>query len=355
MAGQLDRRTVLTLGTGILGLPLVLRAYAFAATTGASGETSAPYSEPRDLYAALATQPHETIVIGGGIVEIVFADGAPGLDRNRTLDWIRTSAEAVTRYFGRYPVKKVGILVIAEDGAHIRGGTTYGFAGSVIRIHVGRSANAHVFAKDWIMVHEMTHLALPIVPQQSLWMLEGSATYVEPIARVQAGQLSAADAWRDSLNGMPKGQPMPGDRGLDNTPTWGRTYWGGALFCLLADIKIRQKTENRKGLQDAFRDINRVSGGNAAHWSMERLIAVGDGATGTQVLQDLYEAMKGTPVTVDLDALFETLGVNLVDGDVSFDDAAPLARIRTAILEPRQSSQRHTTSRSQTATTRSAS
>lgn len=195
------------------------------------------------------------------------------------------------------------------------------------------------------MVHEMTHLALPIVPQQSLWMLEGSATYVEPIARVQAGQLSAADAWRDSLNGMTKGQPMTGDRGLDNTPTWGRTYWGGALFCLLADIKIRQKTGNRKGLQDAFRAINRVSGGNATHWSMKQLNTVGDGATGTHELQDLYDAMKGTPVTVDLDALFETLGVSLAGGDVSFDDTAPLARIRTAILEPHQSSLRHLSGR----------
>ena len=327
------------MGAGVLGVPFALRACAFAAIADTSQELSAPYSEPRDLYAALARQSHSTLTIGGGVVEIVFADGAPGLDRNRVMGWIRASAEAVTEYFGRYPVNKVGILVIAEDGARIRGGTTYGFAGAAIRIHVGHEADARAFQKDWIMVHEMTHLALPIVPEESLWMLEGSATYVEPIARAQAGQLSAGDVWRDSLNGMPKGLPMAGDRGLDNTPTWGRTYWGGALFCLLADIKIRQATGNGMGLQEAFRAINRVSGGNAAHWSMARLNAIGDAATGTHVLQDLYDEMKASPIQVDLGALFVKLGVGFADGDVVFDDAAPLSHIRMAILEPRRSSQ----------------
>ena len=120
--GHPDRRTVLTLGAGVLGVPFVLRACAFAAIADTSQELSAPYSEPRDLYAALARQSHSTLTIGGGVVEIVFADGAPGLDRNRVMGWIRASAEAVTEYFGRYPVNKVGILVIAEDGARIRGG-----------------------------------------------------------------------------------------------------------------------------------------------------------------------------------------------------------------------------------------
>ena len=42
---------------------------------------------------------------------------------------------------------------------------------------------------------------------------------------------------------MPKGLPQAGDQGLDNTGTWGREYWGGAMFCLLADIEIRKATK----------------------------------------------------------------------------------------------------------------
>jgi hypothetical protein len=34
-------------------------------------------------------------------------------------------------------------------------------------------------------VHEMTHLALPDVEEQHLWLAEGIAVYVEPIARAK--------------------------------------------------------------------------------------------------------------------------------------------------------------------------
>jgi hypothetical protein len=240
----------------------------------------------------------------------------------------------VTTYFGRFPVARVGILVIANDGAAISSGATYGFDGSAIRIGVGRAADDGTFRDDWILVHEMTHLALPTVPRQSDWLLEGNATYVEPIARAQAGQLDPAVVWRWSLEGMPKGLPKAGDRGLDNTPTWGRTYWGGATFWLLADVRIREQTHGRLGVVDALRAINRSSGGNGARWSVEQVMAVGDKATGTHALAALYDEMKGTPVSTDLQDLFVKLGVREHGGKIEFDEHAPLAAIRRRMTAP---------------------
>jgi predicted metalloprotease with PDZ domain len=295
--------------------------------------TAAPadYANPDRMYAALAEQPHETMSVGGATIDVVFADGAPGLDRARTMRWVRGSAASVATYFGSFPVKHLGLLIIAGEGARVGGGTTYGYAGSAIRIRVGRDADEAAFRRDWVLVHEMTHLALPVVPRRSMWLLEGSATYIEPIARVQAGQLDAATIWRDMKRDMPQGLPADGDRGLDNTPTWGRTYWGGALFLLQADVAIRQQTDNRKGLQDALRAINRASGGNATRWSIDQITAVGDAATGTDVLRSFYARMKDSPAPVDLDDLFARLGVVERDGRIVFDDNAPLATIRRAI------------------------
>jgi hypothetical protein len=285
------------------------------------------------LYAALRDQPGIQLRIGGGDINVVFADGAPGLDRDRVLMWIRTSAEAVSTYFGRFPVAAVGILVIADGGGGIGSGTTYGYAGSAIRIAVGRETSEATFRDDWILVHEMTHLALPDVPQRSHWLLEGNATYVEPIARAQAGQLDDTQVWRWSLEGMPKGLPQSGDQGLDYTPTWGRTYWGGAMFWLMADVNIREQTKNRLGVQDALRAINRASGGNSAEWSVERILKVGDRATGTRVLSTLYDQMKATPTQTDLPMLFAQLGVLEQHGKIVYDDEAPLAAIRNRITE----------------------
>jgi hypothetical protein len=292
------------------------------------------YGDADAVYAALREQPHTRLSIGGGDIDIVFADGASGLDRERVTNWIRMSATAVTTYFGRFPVKRVGLLVIADDGDRIRAGTTYGFDGSAIRIPVGRLAADEAFRSDWILVHEMTHLALPVVPRRSEWLLEGNATYVEPIARAQAGQLDAAAVWRWTIEDMPKGLPKAGDQGLDNTPTWGRTYWGGAMFWLLADVRIQQETHGRLGAQDALRAINRQSGGNGAHWSVDQVMAAGDQATSTHVLATLYAAMKATPMQVDLKELFAKLGIGESDGKVVFDDRAPLAAVRRRITAP---------------------
>lgn len=292
------------------------------------------YADPDEISAAFRNQPSTPIMLGGGSIDVVFADGAPGLDRGPVMNWIRDSAQAVATYFGHFPVDHAGILVIARDGAGIGSGATYGFDGSAIRVGVGRAAGVTVFKDDWVLVHEMTHLALPTVPRRSQWLLEGNATYVEPIARAQADQLDPAEVWKWSVEGMPKGQPAANDRGLDNTPTWGRTYWGGAIFWLLADVRIRVKTNNRAGVNDALRAINRTSGGIGANWSVEKLVAVGDRATGTNELTQLYAEMKSTPVTTDLQHLFKSLGVRARGGEIEFDDNAPLANIRRRITAP---------------------
>ncbi|HLZ97337.1 MAG TPA: hypothetical protein VKP66_05270 [Steroidobacteraceae bacterium] len=305
-----------------------------AAPASSPAASSDGYAGPEEIYAAVRDQPSTPITLGGGLIDVVFADGAPGLDRGPVLNWIRESARAVATYFGRFPVDHVGILVTAGAGSEIGSGATYGFKGPVIRVGVGRAAGATVFKNDWVLVHEMTHLALPTVPRRSQWLLEGNATYVEPIARAQAGQLDPKEVWRWSVEGMPKGQPAAGDRGLDDTPTWGRTYWGGAIFWLLADVRIRGTTHNRLGVNDALRAINRSSGGVAANWSVEKLLAVGDRATGTDELTRLYAEMKSTPVTTDLPSLFANLGVRAHGGQIEFDDKAPLADVRRRITAP---------------------
>lgn len=203
-------------------------------------------------YEAFATLPISRLEVGGGAIEVAFAPGPLDLGHQPVLDWIATSARAVTAYYGRFPVRQVRLLVIPGSGRGIRGGTTYGYRGAAIKVTVGRETQAEDLSRDWVMTHEMVHLALPQLVGDHDWLGEGIATYVEPIGRVQAGSLPVEKVWSDLVDGLPKGLPKPGDRGLDRTPTWGRTYWGGALFCLLADIEIRQRTGNRKGLEDSL-------------------------------------------------------------------------------------------------------
>jgi len=125
---------------------------------------------------------------------------------------------------------------------------------------MGRRTNASDLDRDWVLTHELFHFAFPSVPARHHWIEEGLSTYAEPIARSRIGLVAPEQVWSDMIRDMPQGLPETGDQGLDQAHTWGRTYWGGALFCLLADIGIRKATANRLGLGEAIRGINRAGG-----------------------------------------------------------------------------------------------
>jgi hypothetical protein len=248
--------------------------------------------------------------------------------------WIRRSMATVARYYGQFPVKHLRIQLTVRDGNRVGHGMTYGGSVPSIRLQVGRDVIADDLRNDWVLVHEMVHLALPEVGDDHLWLTEGLSTYIEGIARVQAGELPAERVWAEQVRSMPQGLPGPRDQGLDRTHTWGRTYWGGAMFCLLADVEIRKKTSNRLGLRDAMRAVLLQTGGVAFEAPIERVLKIGDEATGTTVLQDLYAQMKDKPVSPDLEELWRQLGVQLRGKNVELQDDAPLAAARQAIMTP---------------------
>ena len=285
-------------------------------------------------YRKFDSLPATRIDVGGGTLQVAFGPGALDLSQQSVLDWVRRSVHAVADYYGKLPDPHSRLLIVPIDGKGVRGGTTFGYNGAASRILIGRESTEQSLARDWVLVHELVHHGMPNLADEHHWMEEGLATYVEPIARAQAGELSAQTVWGDLVEGLPKGLPREGDRGLDRTPTWGRTYWGGALFFLLADIDIRRRTNNARGLQDSLRELVAAGGNIAESWPVERVIATADRGSGTHAIKELYDRMKETPVPVDLPALWRSLGVLMADGQVKLDDTAPLAAIRRAITTP---------------------
>ena len=275
---------------------------------------------------------HETSKICGSTIDVNFDGSANSLSRQDLLNWVRRAGDAVCTYYGKFPVARMKLDVRIRGGAGVHSGTTWPDSDGYTRVSVGEATTVAQLDDDWMLTHEMIHLAFPSMARQHHWIEEGISVYVEPIARVQAGQLTAERMWHDVVRDMPQGAPESGDRGLDNTHTWGRTYWGGAMFCLLADVRIRQQTHNQKGLQDALRGILNASGTINEDWEIEKAFAVGDKATGTTVLTDLYHEMSDKPAPVDLNALWKKLGISQgANGSIHFDSRAPLSEVRVAI------------------------
>ena len=269
---------------------------------------------------------------GKSRIDVRIDAGSMQVSNQELMEWVHWASDSVSRYFGRFPVPEVSLHIIPVEGRGVRGGKTFGESqGGSIRIHVGEEITMPGLKDDWMLTHEMVHLGFPSVEEDHHWIEEGLATYVEPIARVRAGHLDAHEMWFELVRDLHQGLPQSGDEGLDHTNTWARTYWGGALFCFLADVEIREKTQNRKGLEDALRGILNAGGDIRQDWELTKALEVGDKATGVAVLLPLYNKMKDKPYDVDLAAMWTKLGVIRNADTVQFDDKAPLAKVRDAI------------------------
>ena len=297
---------------------------AAAVAPQAKAQTAVYDSEPRTVTGELR--------YAGGVLSVSYKPALFSFSSAELIDWVGRSARAVTVYFGRFPVKAANLTIEPASGAVISKGSASSAAIPHIRLDLGRSATAQYLARESVLVHEMTHLAMPALPPRSIWLHEGIATYVEHVARAQAGLISEKQLWATFLRDMPKGQPEARDSGgLDAATSTGRRYWGGAIFCLLADVEIRRATGNQLGLQDALRAVQREGGNLSRIWSMERTLTVADHSTGKGVLKGLYRALGTRSAAPDLGLLWRELGIRVDRDTVALDDTAPLADIRRAI------------------------
>ncbi len=283
-----------------------------------------------------------TIEVGDSRLYVVIEDADFRLSDNELIDWVRRSAMVVARFYDRFPTDRAYVALRAVPRRGVRSGQAM-IHGPTINITVGTETTPLDLERDWVLIHEMIHLALPSLPRRHHWLEEGLAVYVESIARANSGNLSPEQVWRGFVQGMPHGLPREGDRGLDFTPTWGRTYWGGALFCLLADIETRRATAGKRSLRDALRGV--VAAGLDMTDRLDSilpLLAIADAATGTTSLTRLYERMGARNESVDLADLWRRLGIVLSQDTMHFNDRAPLAAIRKSITErkPMQASTR---------------
>lgn len=252
--------------------------------------------------------------------------------RRQAQQWLARSARTLTAYLGRFPAPQAVVTLNAGSGAGVRSGLTFDGPPPGIRVTVGVDTTREGFLADWIMVHEMMHLAISQLPRRYNWFHEGAATYVEIIARARSGLTSQVFAWDQLMRNLHNGLPLPGETGMDGSQRWGRIYWGGALFFLLADLEIRQRTGNRLGLQDAFAGLVQSGSNYGQRWGLERTLQLADSATGTSALTELYLRMKDDAVATDLPQLFKRLGLQRGETGLQLLAEAPLAGARRAII-----------------------
>src|SRR5262249_49571436 len=113
------------------------------------------------LAAGCAARAADELHVNGSALHVhfdhtAFAGGAAPL-----LEWVTRSADIVSRYYARFPAPSATVRLVPQSGAGVHDGKTFANPDAYIRVQLGREVTAAQLLSDWVLVHEMTHLALP--------------------------------------------------------------------------------------------------------------------------------------------------------------------------------------------------
>jgi len=122
-----------------------------------------------------------------------------------------------------------------------------------------------------------------------------------------------------------------------------RVYWEGAAIMLLADQRLRARTNGRESLDTALDALRQCCLSPEIGWRARDLFNKLDELTDTTVFAELYEQHVSTAQLPDVAEAYRLLGLRVTgDGDVVLIDDAPQRADRDAIMSGAGSAALHT-------------
>ncbi len=309
------------------GLRRVAEGFAFPAS--AFGEAS---------FTAFGLLRRGTLDFQDARLDVVFLDAPLAMGDTAALEFVRQSALRVVSLFGSFPVDTTAFVVPVPGASEVVFGRVLSLAGGSVALLFGDQTPASGVRDNWVVVHELIHLGCPTFVGEGRWLEEGLATYYEPILRERAGWMTEAALWTHFVREMPRGLRESGDPpNLEDRDDIDATYWGGALFALLADVRTRAATSSALSLDDVVRLVRHRVGNATATARVADFMAVANESPGTREVTAVYESWAVRGENVDLDALWARLGITGVEearthgSPVTLRDDAPLSAVRRAI------------------------
>jgi hypothetical protein len=284
-------------------------------------------------YSAFGTFRRADLAVPDATVHAVLLGPPLAMGDGAATSWVRDAAGCVASLYGRFPVDATVFVVPVQGADEVVFGRVMSLSGASVALLVGSQTQPTAEHDDWVVVHELSHLGTASFMGEGHWLEEGLATYYEPILRERAGWMTERQLWEHFVREMPRGLPRAGEPpNIEERDDIDSTYWGGALFAFLSDLRIRTATKGTRSLDDAMRAALSHLGDATHEARLADFFRTGDDATGTDALASVDSgfAVQGQPP--NLGATWRSLGVEvLADGSVALHDDAPLAAVRKGI------------------------
>ena len=303
---------------------------------------------PSDWSSAVAIGKfgEERIDLPGGFLRLTILQGADAEQRKKLHDWLAHVSRAVLSAYGRLPLPEVQVLMIPVDrgengvlfGQSIRG------QGNALELLVSPARPASEFADDWMAVHELSHLMHPYLGDRGSWLAEGLATYYQNVLRGRSGMLTVAQAWDRLAEGFRRGATasVRTSDTLDQTAqnmhrshAFQRVYWAGAAYWLTVDRDLRRDSGGKLDLETALSRFRDCCLPAYREWKPEEFVGKLDALAGTETFTKRWREFSQMTHFPEWEKLYADLGVRENGERVDFDDKAPDAAVRAAIISPR--------------------
>ncbi len=297
------------------------------------GYSFSAYELREASYSAFGSFRRSAVPVPGATLQAVLLGAPLAMGDAAATSWVKDAAGCVANLYGRFPVDATVFVVPVQGAEEVVFGRVMSLSGASVALLFGSQTRAASEHDDWVVVHELSHLGTASFMGEGHWLEEGLATYYEPILRERAGWMTERQLWEHFVSQMPRGVPRsdePAD--IEQRDDIDSTYWGGALFAFLADVRIRSATRGTRSLDDAMRAALGRLGDSTHEARLADFLRTGDEATGTDALGSLDASFATHGQPPDLEETWRSLGVEPeADGTVVLHDDAPLAAVRRGI------------------------
>ena len=283
------------------------------------------------------------IALAGGTLRFSILSGADAAERSKLATWIAHVSRATLSAYGKLPLADVQVLMLPVAGEHdpvVFGQSTRG-QGHALTLFVDPTESADAFDRDWVAVHELSHLFHPYLGDRGSWLAEGLATYYQNVLRARGGLLTPQRAWEQIDAGFARGrgamrknaiglESASASSGQDHA--FMRIYWSGTAYWLEVDAELRRSSGNTLSIDEALRRFDECCLPSYRKWEPADFVARLDALLGTDVFTRRFREYRQRRDFPDLASLYSDLGIHRDGESLRFDDGARAADVRRAIM-----------------------
>lgn len=261
-----------------------------------------------------------TLTFGQSKVRVAIPGGELTQQHEKLLSWLNEGVKSLATAYGELPLPETQVLIfpVGENREAVPWGQAMRGGGDAVHLYVDETKSLSELNKDWVLVHELSHLLHPYMRGSDGWLSEGIASYYQNVLRARSGLLSAQKAWGKLDAGFRRGEKQftPGVRLYENTRSlmrnrqYMRVYWSGAAIALIGDVELRRVSGGKLSLDILLKEISACClPTTQRRWEAKALLQRFDEISGTQIFSQLYDNYVMHAEFPALSQVYENLGL----------------------------------------------